>query len=158
MRKTLLSIGGALALVILVGAGCGSAAEPSDAGNTAGIPRYNDTNTPTAENTKDANTSITPSDADFRLSAEALGNMEVKLSWNTSRSLDESNRFIIVRGNTENPELDGKHYWIRQYHTVREAVWKQESTGPMHFRVCTTENNEKDTCVSYSNDVMVDVE
>jgi hypothetical protein len=96
--------------------------------------------------------------SDLTLSAESFGDDGVKLSWTVPEGLDESNRFIIVRGEKENPEHTGKNYWIRQSHLMSEATWIAVPTGENHFRICLTENNEKDACVSYSNDVMVNVE
>ena len=94
---------------------------------------------------------------DIALQAEALGNGEVKFTWAAPEGLTEANRFILVQGTEENPLHDGKHNWFRQYYTNRAVIWRQLSRGQHHFRICLTENETQDTCVRYSNDVLVNV-
>lgn len=95
---------------------------------------------------------------DLALNAEALGGGAVKLTWEAPTGLNESNRFIIVRDEMENPEHTGNNFWIRQSHLKREVVWEMNPTGTWRFRLCLTENDEKDVCTKYSNDVEVEVE
>lgn len=94
---------------------------------------------------------------DLTLQAEALGGGQVKFIWEAPAGLTEANRFILVQGTEKNPTHDGAHDWFRQYFTHREVVWGQISSGPRHFRICLTENNDGDMCVTYSNDVLVEV-
>lgn len=157
MRKTIL----ALAVLALVGAGCAPATEPQGTNETPGTGDYG-ANPPSGETSNETTPGAAEPAGDLTLTAEAMGNMEVKLAWKTAGAfetskLNESNRFILVRGDTENPAHDGKHDWIRQNHTIRDVVWKQTKTGPAHFRLCITQNNEKDICTVYSNNVSVDV-
>lgn len=95
--------------------------------------------------------------ADLKLTAEALGDGLVKLTWTAPAGLNESNRFIIVRDELENPEHTDNNFWIRQSHLKREVVWEMVPTGTWHFRLCLTENDEKDVCAKYSNDVVAEV-
>ena len=96
-------------------------------------------------------------DGALALSATAMGNSGVKLTWSAPAGLNESNRFIIVRDELENPEHTGKNFWIRQSHLKREVTWEMVPTGTLHFRLCLTENDLKDACAKYSNDVIVEV-
>ncbi len=92
------------------------------------------------------------------LTAEAMGSGKVKLSWQAPSGLDESNRFIIIRDDEENPVHNPeKNYWIRKNHLQSETIWEDTPTGTWHFRMCLTKNNEKDTCTEYSNNVSVEV-
>src|SRR3989338_8965680 len=95
--------------------------------------------------------------ADLKLSAEALGSGAVKLTWTAPAGLNESNRFIIVRDELENPEHTGNNLWIRQSHLKREVVWDMVPTGAQHFSICLTKDDMKDVCREYSNDVLVEV-
>lgn len=97
-------------------------------------------------------------EGDFVLSAEIFNKGQVQLTWKAPENLNESNRFIIVRSENENPEHSNLNSWIRQSHLIRTALWNDIPPGNWHFRVCLTENNEKDTCTKYSNDVLLTVE
>ena len=98
------------------------------------------------------------SNKELVLSAESLGDGEVKFSWTAPEGLDETNRFIIVRDEEINPEHTNKNFWSRQNHLKREFTWIDVPTGEMHFRICLTEDDEKDLCTSYSNNVTLTVD
>ncbi len=169
MSRTWTIVGVGAFMLMLVGAGCSKDAD-TNADNTNGDSQTPSYVTTDVSNTTlgDVNTTTTASgdqtmqpaatDADLTLHAEALGGGSVKLTWDTSKKLTDANRFIIIRGPAENPAHTGHDYWIRQFYTVREAVWSKLPTGTMHFRLCLTENSQNDTCASYSNDVSVEVQ
>lgn len=160
--KHLVVTGSLLLIVALAGAGC-----PTD-----NPTRTKDADAPAMEQPSTPDTSMeepnTPAEGSgvatsnaaegFTLTATQQPGQEVKLSWNISDKLDESNRFIIIRDEKRDPEHTGKNFWVRQYYTNREYTWKNVPKGEQHFRICITEKNDIDTCVKYSNDVEVQVE
>ena len=158
MKKWYLSII-ALATLVVVGAGC----TPVE-NNTNPSTKVKDATTPlVAATTTETTLPVTPPSeeaSDVTLSAEALDNGQVKLSWTVpdSVSLTEANRFIIVEGEEANPVHDKRHNWFRQHSSIRAMVWTQRSSGTHHYRICITENNDHDTCVQYSNDVKAEIQ
>lgn len=146
---------GVAAFLILIGAGC-----------TAVTPELQKKSSIPPESVGSPNTILTPEKDDeeenkpaeeLTLEAEALGSGQVKFSWTAPSGLTEANRFILVQGTEENPVHDGKHNWYRQYYANRAVIWSNLSSGPHHFRICLTENNDQDTCTIYSNDVELEV-
>ena len=167
MSRTLIA-GGVLSLLLLVGQGCPKAEAPTTDQKTAettelptkdaGATVETKETVKVEEEEKVAEDKKEGVESELKLSAEALGGQEVKLTWTAPSGLTEDNRFIIVRDELENPEHTGKNIWIRQHNSKREVVWNNVPTGSLHFRICLTENDAKDACAKYSNDVEVTVE
>lgn len=165
------TIGGMAVALLLVGQGC--AAAPTDkkddavGGKSAVVEKKTEEGAVTEKEegeenevsatSEDAEAEKNESDsAELKLTAEAQGGGMVKFTWTAPEGLTESNRFIIVRDEMENPEHTEKNFWVRFHHSKREADWTVP-TGTMHFRLCLTENDEKDVCAQYSDDVRVEV-
>ncbi len=182
MRKLMQGLGGIALALVLVGAGCNSGfggvdntATPTD--TSSSLPNLNldasstgdmtkpevkegeETKEPTAKdnNEGEANMSADLKNATLTLTAEASGNREVKFTWETDAKLNDSNRFIIVRSDKENPSHSGTNQWSRYAYTVRSSALGNQSLGTFHYRVCITEKNNPDVCTKYSDDVVVEV-
>ena len=90
------------------------------------------------------------------LKAEAQGNGQVQLTWETTAEPSDEDKFMLVRGTEENPVHDGSHYWFRQHGTRRSAVWGSQPAGTFHYRMCILTDEAGETCGAYSNDVTVE--
>lgn len=144
MKKILSSVA-VLGVFLLMGAGCATSTPETKPTDQA----TNNTATPPAENP-------TPSEEttpDFKLSAEALGNNQVKFTWEIPSGVAEPASFRLVRGPKENPVFPGS-YWYQLLGSKRETTWINLPVGKQYFRICTFVNNE---CSTYSNSIEVDV-
>lgn len=92
----------------------------------------------------------------FTLSAEPLGDGEVKFVWQVPEDL-VADKYILVRDDEKNPVHDGTNYWYRQFDPKREAIWNEQPTGTQHYRICRTIDEEGEECGEYSNDVEIEV-
>lgn len=165
MKKLLISMGGLVIVLVLVGQGCAQQVKeklPAASAPTAkpAVAEPVDVDKEEADKTTEAVKPAEPKaaaeEADaLTLTAKALGDGQVQLTWTAPADLDESHRFILVRDDKADPEHTGLNYWLRQHHSKREVVWMNNPTGTMYFRLCLTENDEKDKCVHYSDDAEV---
>lgn len=148
----------ALSALLLVGAGCAQLGGTNgDVGIKQAMPApvTNVLPEPTpAPEAAPTPPPLAPTENIPSLSAEALGNGQVKFNWNVTDDLTAANRFITIEGGV-NPVHDGTNYWVRHDHTTRSFIWEGRAPGMHHYRLCITENNNNDTCVKYSNDVTV---
>lgn len=145
MKKILSSVA-VLSVLLLIGAGCATSTpetKPADQSAT------NDTVTPPAENP-------TPSEEttpNFKLSGEALGNNQVKFTWEIPSGVADPASFRLVRGPKQDPVFPG-NYWYQLLGSKRQTTWINLPTGKQYFRICTFVDNE---CAAYSNSIEVDV-
>ncbi len=146
MKRIVMLLGG----ILVLGVGCAQAPEPPAMMEEKAAFDLGMTKPPAMMEEKDT--------SELVLTAEALGSGKVKFTWEAPTGLTEANRFILVEGTEENPIHDGKHNWFRQYYANRAVVWAERSAGSTHYRLCLTENNDMDTCTTYSNDVTVNVQ
>ena len=160
MKKTVALLGSTLATILLVGASCSPAQNASVETKPAEDVGEN-TNQPTdmanpAENV--TGTMTAPSSAmmnsDITLTAEALGNREVKISWTIPDGEVMTEGIHLVRSEKENPEFDGKTYWYQPGPDRHDVTWKNVPTGTQHVRLCIVKDEK---CEIYSQDVMVEV-
>ena len=133
-----------LGMLLLLGAGCSGTTAPET--KPADQAPVVDTNTPPASAEESAT-------ADFKLTGEAIGNNQVKFSWEIPTGVAEPTSFRLVRGPKENPIFPG-NYWYQLLGNKRETTWINLPTGKQYFRICTFVNNE---CAAYSNSIEVDV-
>ena len=180
MKKLLRGLGGMALALVLVGAGCntnfgGADNSPTPTDASSSLPDLNLGVSSTSDVTKpemkkgeenkenkamEKKEGAMMSDLDkatLTLSAEALGDRQVKFTWETDAKLSDANRFIVVRSDKENPVHSGANQWSRFAYSVREATLANQSLGSFHYRVCITANNNPDTCAKYSDDVVMDV-
>ena len=161
MQPVWLTISGVAIALLLIGQGCPTTDSGKKEADVKSKPALEEKKEGEVMEKKEGETMEKKSEAmmnaDLKLSAEALGSGAVKLTWTAPAGLNESNRFIIVRDELENPEHTGNNLWIRQSHLKREVVWDMVPTGAQHFRICLTKDDMKDVCREYSNDVLVEV-
>lgn len=133
--------------LIFLGVGCNNTKDKIDTEN-------NNKNVKTEGNQEETTTKGTQNG--LQLSAEVLGNGQVKFNWTKTDDIktDRERGFVLVRSNTENPVHDETNFWFRQSALKRENIWKDIPAGKQHFRICTL---EKEKCSVYSNDVELDV-
>lgn len=154
MNTRLKKIAGISATLLLVGAGCGNLGVTGSEANRDGVKPDEETRMEQEETT-----TIKKSSAEqtgFVLSGEAMGD-SVELSWTYDDDLPEDARFILVRGEEENPEHDSLNYWYRVHGSKRSATWIGQPEGTFFYRVCQVD--EKDgSCNEYSNDLELTIE
>ncbi len=161
MKKMIKIVGSIGITMMLLGAGCNEATNTEEQSSQQ-TPVQNQENPSSSvqieyETVPDSEQNSTEENK-INLNAEAQGNGVVKFTWSTEEKLNDTNRFIILRGNTENPENTGKNFWTRIFYTQNEVAWSGQPTGTWHYRICLTKDNQNDKCVYYSNDVTVDVQ
>lgn len=141
--------------LLLIGAGCPSLSDTTTPSPTTTPGPVVNTKPDTVPDTDDDDEDVMENE-DFTLSAEALGNGQVKFSWEVPDDMDvtSDHRFLLVRSKDEDPEHDGKNFWFRRAGTERATTWLEQPTGTYHYRVCLMKD---DMCSTYSNDVEVEV-
>lgn len=139
-----------MASLLLFGAGCNEAKKINEAEKN--FETKNAANTEIIKETNNENNAANG----LNLSAETLGEGQVKLTWTKSDDIktDAEKGFVLVRSEKTNPENDGINFWFRQSSEKRETVWKAIPAGKLHFRVCAL---QEEKCAVYSNDVELEV-
>ncbi|MBI5728177.1 MAG: hypothetical protein HY984_00290 [Candidatus Magasanikbacteria bacterium] len=159
MNRKLLAASSLVGLLLTVGAGCAeqnqttdTGAKPADADSGAAITATVSPST-TIEIKSDKESQPTET-TELKLTAEALGNGEVKLQWTLPDAMVTTDGFRLIRAKQENPVNDGKNYWYKTNSRRHEYVWTKVTTGTQHIRVCTLKGED---CIAYSNDAAVEV-
>lgn len=92
----------------------------------------------------------------IRLTGSAPAEGGVELEWTLADGVEEPEKFVLVRGDEENPIHDGAHFWYRVAGNRRAATWRDSSfkEGSYNFRICILED---DDCIAYSNNIELSV-
>ncbi len=140
MRTSLSYVATAALLVTLLGAGCQSLGSSTTEQTTPPT-------TPTS-------TGETTSSNSFTIAAEAQGKGAVQVRWSTPSDAKPNSVFRVVYGPNNAPSLPGSRWYARSSNDYHDATITGVPAGTMHFRMCEWNNN---TCLRYSNEVLVEV-
>lgn len=158
MKKKLFIPALLMASLLFFGAGCEAPADENgeEKETTFETKDANGNEQQTEENNEESTENEEENETGLNLSAEALGDGQVKLTWTKSDSIntDAERGFVLVRSQEKDPIHDETNYWFRQSAENRETVWKYILPGKQHFRICALQNEK---CAVYSNDVELEV-
>ena len=151
-------VGGFLAIMLLVGAGCSSASPSSETEKPPNEPSpIVELEQRGAAETSSPNADLPSEVASLSLEVEQIEGDAVTFSWQIPDSVTDVEQFRLVRGEEANPVYDGLLYWVQAHGTKRDIVWEEFPEGEWHVRLCTFDVEEEE-CGEYSNDVTVLVE
>ncbi len=154
METRLKKLFGVGATLLLLGAGCGNLGVTGSEANRDGVKPADESHMEQEDQAVIEEKEVMESG--FTLSGEVMGD-SVKLSWTYDDDLPEDARFILVRGEDENPEHDSLNYWYRVHGSKRSATWIGQPEGAFHYRVCQVDEKEGE-CGEYSNDLQLTIE
>jgi len=145
MKGKILSLG-AVAVLLLVGAGCAQVESPA---------LEKQATEPVVQNTTDGTTVETVvSDDSITLSAVPTAIPgEVLLTWNVPTELESPEGYRLVRSANVEPRFPGS-FWFHQGQERRHITWINVPAGRQYFRLCQFKGGE---CVAYSNQVSVNL-
>lgn len=164
----MLLLGGALAIITLLGAGCATQPQTKDAG-VVKDEKKSDANkqiiqtevqveptTPTTPTVTIETTETPTTNTGLTLTVETIDEPKtIKLKWVPSDDVaKDAQAYRSLLSKDPNPEYPTKGWWYENGATFREKLWTGLPTGKFHIRTCAVKD---DKCVVYSNDVEVDI-
>lgn len=150
MQKKLLALGAALGTMVLLGAGCAEFNGPT----LENTNKTDEKTTETSTTEQTTTTETTETATEFFMTASATGPHTVVVEWTVPANFSRGSIFRVL--NSAFPKPSAPTAWFDQFtNPTRSATLTDVKSGKRYFRVCEYRAGD---CVSYSNEVEVDVE